>query len=107
LRPYPQVVKCGENNVQGATRPQFVGCCLKRTGSGSELQKVALDAKHLHRLASEAELLELMPELKPPGWEYELAQKEKTAPKRNELSRPFDAHRLASLAIFPDFVIHP
>jgi hypothetical protein len=37
-------------------------------GIGSELQRVALDdLKHPHRLASEAEILELMPELEPPG----------------------------------------
>jgi len=31
------------------------------------LQRVALDPKHPHRLASAAEILALMPELKPPG----------------------------------------
>ena len=31
------------------------------------LQRVALDPKHPHWLASEAEMLALMPELKPPG----------------------------------------
>ena len=51
----------------GLTRPQFVRYYLMRLGIGSELQRVALDPKHPHRLASEAEMLELMPELKPPG----------------------------------------
>jgi len=36
-------------------------------GIGSELQRVALNHKNPHRLASEAEILALMPELKPPG----------------------------------------
>jgi len=40
---------------------------LMKLGIGSELQRVALDPKHPHRLASAAEILALMPELKPPG----------------------------------------
>jgi transposase len=57
------------NEVQrkGLTRPQFVRYYLMKLGIGSELQRVALDPKHPHRLASEAEILALMPELKPPG----------------------------------------
>jgi transposase len=51
----------------GLTRPQFVRYYLMRLGIGSELQRVALDPKHPHRLASEAEMLELMPDLRPPG----------------------------------------
>jgi transposase len=52
---------------KGLTRPQFVRYYLMRLGIGSELQRVALDPKHPHRLASEAEMLALMPELQPPG----------------------------------------
>jgi transposase len=52
---------------KGLTRPQFVRYYLMKLGIGSELQRVALDPKHPHRLASEAEILALMPELKPPG----------------------------------------
>jgi len=57
------------NEVQrkGMTRPQFVRYYLMKLGIGSELQRVALDPRHPHRLASEAEILTLMPELKPPG----------------------------------------
>jgi transposase len=54
-----------ETQRKGLTRPQFVRYYLMRLGIGSELQRVALDPKHPHRLASEAEILELMPELKP------------------------------------------
>jgi len=56
-----------EAQRKGLTRPQFVRYYLMRLGIGSELQKVALDPKHPHRLASEAEVLARMPELKPPG----------------------------------------
>ena len=56
-----------ETQRKGLTRPQFVRYYLMKLGIGSELQRVALDPKHPHRLASEAEILELMPELKPPG----------------------------------------
>jgi transposase len=56
-----------EAQRKGLTRPQFVRYYLMKLGIGSELQRVALDSKHPHRLASEAEILELMPELKPPG----------------------------------------
>ena len=56
-----------EAQRKGLTRPQFVRYYLMRLGIGSELQRVALDPRHPHRLASEAEILALMPELKPPG----------------------------------------
>ena len=56
-----------EAQRKGLTRPQFVRYYLMKLGIGSELQRVALDPKHPHRLASETEILDLMPELKPPG----------------------------------------
>jgi len=56
-----------ETQRKGLTRPQFVRYYLMRLGIGSELQRVALDTKHPLSLASEAEILALMPELKPPG----------------------------------------
>jgi len=65
-----------EAQRRGLTRPQFVRYYLTlapparagmKLGIGSELQRVALDPRHPHRLASAAEILELMPELKPPG----------------------------------------
>ena len=56
-----------EAQRNGLTRPQFVRYYLMKLGIGSQLQRVALDPKHPHRLASETEMLELMPELKPPG----------------------------------------
>jgi len=56
-----------EEQRKGLTRPQFVRYYLMKLGIGSELQRVALDPKHPHRLASAAEILALMPELKPPG----------------------------------------
>jgi len=56
-----------EAQRKGLTRPQFVRYYLMKLGIGSQLQRVALDSKHPHRLASETEMLELMPELKPPG----------------------------------------
>ena len=55
-----------EAQRKGLTRPQFVRYYLMKLGIGSKLQRVALDPKHPHRLASEAEMLALMPELKPP-----------------------------------------
>jgi len=55
-----------EAQRKGMTRPQFVRYYLMRLGIGSELQCVALDPKHPHRLASEAEIMALRPELKPP-----------------------------------------
>ena len=56
-----------EAQRKGLTRPQFVRYYLMKLGIGSQLQRVALDPRHPHRLASEAEMLELMPELRPPG----------------------------------------
>lgn len=56
-----------ENQRRGMTRPQFVRYYLMRLGIGAGLQRVALDPKHPHRLASEAEILALMPDLRPPG----------------------------------------
>lgn len=56
-----------EAQRKGLTRPQFVRYYLMKLGIGSELQRVALDPKHPLRLAREAEILELVPELKPPG----------------------------------------
>lgn len=56
-----------ETQRKGLTRPQFVRYYLMRLGIGGELERVALDPKHPHRLASEAEILALMPELKLPG----------------------------------------
>ena len=56
-----------ETQRKGLTRPQFVRYYLMRLGIGPALQCVALDPKHPHRLASEAEMLEMMPELRLPG----------------------------------------
>lgn len=56
-----------ETQRKGLTRPQFVRYYLMKLGIGSELPRVALDPKHPLRLASEADILALMPELKPPG----------------------------------------
>jgi transposase len=56
-----------DNQRKGLTRPQFVRYYLMRLGVGADLQRVALDPKHPHRLASEAEIREIMPELRPPG----------------------------------------
>ncbi len=57
------------NDVQrkGLTRPQFVRHYLMRLGIGAELQRVALDPKHPHRLAREAEVLQLLQDRQPPG----------------------------------------
>jgi transposase len=55
-----------EAQRKGLTRLQFVRYYLMRLGIRSELQRVAFDPKHPHRLASEAEIMALMPELKPP-----------------------------------------
>lgn len=45
------------------TRPQFARYYLMRLGIGDELQRVALDPKHPHRLASVDETRALFPEL--------------------------------------------
>jgi len=55
-----------EEQRKGLTRPQFVRYYLMHLGIGSELQRVALDPTHPHRLASEGELVALMPELQLP-----------------------------------------
>jgi transposase len=55
-----------EAQRKGLSRQQFVRYYLMKLGIGSELQRVALDPKHPHRLASEAEILALMPDLRPP-----------------------------------------
>jgi hypothetical protein len=47
----------------GLTRQQFARYYLMRLGVGHDLERVALDPKHPRRLASEAELLALRPEL--------------------------------------------
>ncbi len=56
-----------EAQRKGLTRPQFVRYYLMRLGVGADLQRVALDPKHPHRLASESEILEMMTDLQPPG----------------------------------------
>jgi transposase len=56
-----------ETQRKGLTRPQFVRYYLMRLGVGADLQRVALDPKHPHRLASEAEILAMMPDFQPPG----------------------------------------
>lgn len=52
-----------ENDRDGLTRQQFARYYLMRLGIGHALEKVALDPRHPRRLASEAELLALRPEL--------------------------------------------
>ncbi len=47
----------------GLTRQQFARYYLMRLGIGHDLQRIALNPKHPRRLASEAELLVLRPEL--------------------------------------------
>ena len=47
----------------GLTRQQFARYYLMRLGIGHELTRIALDPKHPRRLATEAELLALRPEL--------------------------------------------
>ena len=49
------------------TKPQFSRYYLMKLGIGDELQRVALDPKHPHRLASVAEVREQWPELNLPG----------------------------------------
>ena len=71
-----------EDQRQGLTRPQPVLVSgqglhattvrlssrrsLRRLGIGADLQRVALDPKYPHRLASEEEMLALRPDLRPP-----------------------------------------
>lgn len=52
-----------EEARDGLTRQQFARYYLMRLGIGHDLNRIALDPKHSRRLASEAELLALRPEL--------------------------------------------
>ena len=52
-----------ENDRDGLTRQQFARYYLMRLGIGHDLEKIILNPKHPRRLASEAELLALRPEL--------------------------------------------
>jgi len=52
-----------EEARDGLTRQQFARYYLMRLGIGHDLTRVALDPRHPRRLASEAELLALRPEL--------------------------------------------
>ena len=47
----------------GLTRQQFARYYLLRLGIGHDLTRIALDPKHPRRLASEAEVLAIHPEL--------------------------------------------
>ena len=47
----------------GLTRQQFARYYLMKLGIGQDLTRIALDPKHPRRLASEAEVLALRPEL--------------------------------------------
>ncbi len=47
----------------GLTRQQFARYYLMRLGIGHDLTRIALDPKHPRKLATEAELLALRPEL--------------------------------------------
>jgi transposase len=49
----------------GLTRQQFARYYMMKLGIGHDLTRIALDPKHPRRLASEAELLALRPELNP------------------------------------------
>ena len=52
-----------DTDREGLTRQQFTRYYLMRLGIGHDLQRIALNPKHPRRLASEAELLALRPEL--------------------------------------------
>jgi transposase len=52
-----------DNARDGLTRQQFARYYLMRLGIGHHLTRIALDPKHPRRIASEAELLALRPEL--------------------------------------------
>ena len=56
--------KMDEEARAGLTRQQFARYYLMRLGIGHDLTRIALDPKHPRRIASEAELLALRPELK-------------------------------------------
>lgn len=53
-----------EEARDGLTRQQFTRYYLMRLGIGHDLTRIALDPKHPRKIASEAELLALRPELK-------------------------------------------
>lgn len=55
--------KMDEEARDGLTRQQFARYYLMRLGIGHDLTRIALDPKHPRKLASEAELLALRPEL--------------------------------------------
>ena len=48
----------------GLTRQQFARYYLMQLGIGKDLTRIALDPKHPRRLASEAEVLALRPDLR-------------------------------------------
>jgi len=52
-----------EEARDGLTRQQFAGYYLMKLGIGHDLTRIALDPKHPRRIASEAEVLALRPEL--------------------------------------------
>jgi transposase len=52
-----------ENDRDGLTRQQFARYYLMRLGVGHDLERIALNPKYPRKLASEAELLALRPEL--------------------------------------------
>jgi len=53
-----------EDQRRKLTRPQFARYYLMRLGIGDELQRVALDPKHPHRLATVEQIQALFPELR-------------------------------------------
>jgi hypothetical protein len=53
-----------EEARDGLTHQQFARYYLMRLGIGQDLTRIALDPKHPRKLATEAELLALRPELK-------------------------------------------
>lgn len=55
--------KMDEEARDGLTRQQFARYYLMRLGIGHDLTRIALDPKHPRKIASEAELLALRPEL--------------------------------------------
>lgn len=55
--------RMSEDARDGLTRQQFARYYLMRLGIGQNLTRIALDPKHPRKLASEAELLALRPEL--------------------------------------------
>ena len=52
-----------EDDRDGLTRQQFARYYLMRLGIGHDLERVALNPRHPRKLASEAEILALRPEL--------------------------------------------